>query len=291
MSTSTPQDLNAATTQWYNTNPELEDGRLRAHRIEFEVTLRTIISRLPDRPGLKILDIGGGAGPYTFALAARGHAVTLVDLSEGLLDLARTRASALPPSSRPARILQGDATALSSIPELAFERGTFDAVLLLGPLYHIMSAPLREAAIQHAWSMVRSEGGGALFCAFVSRWAHYRALALTDPTRLAARREFYAQHARDGEYVRLNEGGVPCHAMHHELPAEMPRILQRVTGVRGENVEMLGTEGLLVGGLCKAVNELQGDDFEAWVEKCMEVGADDHGWMLADHIVGIVSKA
>ncbi len=66
MSTSTPQDLNAATAQWYNlnTNPELEDGRLRAHRIEFEVTLRTIISRLPDRPGLKILDIGGGAGKY-----------------------------------------------------------------------------------------------------------------------------------------------------------------------------------------------------------------------------------
>ncbi len=50
--------------------------------------------------------------------------------------------------------------------------------------------------------------------------------------------------------------------MHHELPAEMPRILQRVTGVRGENVEMLGTEGLLAGGLDKAVNELQGDDFE-----------------------------
>ena len=62
MSASTAHELNAATAQWYNTNPELEDGRLRAHRIEFEVTLRTILGRLPGRPGLKILDIGGGAG-------------------------------------------------------------------------------------------------------------------------------------------------------------------------------------------------------------------------------------
>ncbi|RPD79269.1 S-adenosyl-L-methionine-dependent methyltransferase [Lentinus tigrinus ALCF2SS1-7] len=290
MSTSNPKQLNAATAHWYNTNPDLEDGRLRAHRVEFEVMLRTILARLPDRPGLKILDIGGATGPYTFALAGRGHTVTLVDLSSGLLDLARTRAAALPLTSRPARILQGDATALSSIPELADERETFDAVLLLGPLYHIMSEPLRNAAIRDAWSMVRADGGGVLFCAFVSRWAHYRALAMTDPTRLAAKREFYAQHARDGDYVRLDESAVPYHAMHHETPAEMPRILQRLTGVPAQSVKMIGTEGLLAGGLDKLVNELQEVEFEAWVEKSLEVGTDEHGWLLADHIVGIVSK-
>ena len=201
-------------------------------------------------------------GPYAFALAARGHTVTLVDLSEGLLDLARTRAAALPATSRPPRILQGDATALSSISQLRDERGTFDAVLLLGPLYHIMSEPLRDAAIRDAWSMVRPEANGALFCAFVSRWAHYRALALTDPARLAAKREFYAQHVRDGDYIRLDESGVPYHAMHHEVPVEMPQILQRLTGVPEESVKMVGTEGLLAGGLDKMVNELQGDEFK-----------------------------
>ena len=188
--------------------------------------------------------------------------MTLVDISEGLLDLARTRAAAVPVSSRPAHILQGDATALSSIPELKDERETFDAVLLLGPLYHIMSEPLRDTAIRDAWSMVRPGGEGALFCAFVSRWAHYRALAMTDPTRLAAKREFYAQHARDGDYLRLDENGVAFHAMHHELPAEMPKILQRLTEVPKGSVNMVGTEGLLAGGLDKVVNELQGDEFE-----------------------------
>ena len=56
------QNLNAITADWYNANPDLEDGRLRAHRIEFHVTLRTILARLPDRPGCKILDVGGGTG-------------------------------------------------------------------------------------------------------------------------------------------------------------------------------------------------------------------------------------
>ena len=109
--------------------------------------------------------------------------------------------------------------------------------------------------------MVRP-GGGTLFCAWVSRWAHYRDVATREPARLAARKAFYAQHARDGDYVRVGEEGKAVHAMNHELPAEMPKILSRVTG-RGEtDVVMVGTEGVLAGGLDKLVNELQGEEFE-----------------------------
>ena len=50
--------------------------------------------------------------------------------------------------------------------------------------------------------------------------------------------------------------------MHHELPAQMPLMLQRVLGVRREDVKMVGTEGLLAGGLDREVNELQGEAFE-----------------------------
>lgn len=64
-----PRVLNAATQEWYNAHPEVEDNRLRAHRIEFEVSLRAIILHLPDRPGLKILDIGGGTGACAPSLA------------------------------------------------------------------------------------------------------------------------------------------------------------------------------------------------------------------------------
>ena len=64
----TPEELNARTADFYDANPSLEDDRLRKHRIEFEVTLRTILSVLPlERTGLRILDIGGGTGtPYPY---------------------------------------------------------------------------------------------------------------------------------------------------------------------------------------------------------------------------------
>ncbi|KAL1941554.1 hypothetical protein VTO73DRAFT_6993 [Trametes versicolor] len=292
----TPQELNTLTSQFYDANPALEDDRLRKHRIEFEVTLRMILRHLPPgRTGLKILDIGGGTGPYSFALAARGHSVTLIDLSPGLLARAHAHAATFQPSARPARILEGDATALSAVLPAA-ERGTFDAVLLLGPLYHIMSGELRERAVHDAWAMVRpapaqedSDGeGGTLFCAWVSKWAHYRDVAMRDPGRLAAKREFYAKHAEDGDYVRYDENGEPCHAMHHEIPANMPLMLKHITGE--ENVQMVGAEGVLAGGLDKLVTELQGEEFEAWVQKCMEVATDEHGWMMSDHIIGVVSK-
>lgn len=59
----TPEELNARTADFYDANPSLEDDRLRKHRIEFEVTLRTILSVLPpESAGLKVLDIGGGTG-------------------------------------------------------------------------------------------------------------------------------------------------------------------------------------------------------------------------------------
>lgn len=76
-------------------------------------------------------------------------------------------------------------------------------MLLLGPLYHLMSADLRARAVREAWAMVRrppSEDvkGGTLVCAWVSRWAHYRDVATRDPGRLTAKRELYARHAEDG---------------------------------------------------------------------------------------------
>lgn len=48
--------------------------------------------------------------------------------------------------------------------------------------------------------------------------------------------------------------------MHHESPANMPLMLKRLTGE--EDVRMIGTEGVLAGGLDKLVNELHGDQFE-----------------------------
>ena len=80
------------------------------------------------------------------------------------------------------------------------EQGTYDVVLLLGPLYHIMDLNLRKESAKKAWTFVKV--GGSLVCSWISRWAHYRHLAMNEPERLAKKTEFYGKHAYDG-CVRL----------------------------------------------------------------------------------------
>lgn len=278
-----PNNLHRVTTHRYDSAPLQEDGRLVAHRIEFEVTLRTILGLLSPAKPSTVLDIGGATGRYAFALAENGHDVTLVDVSPGLLGIARARAAANPTSPAPTHILECDALHIDA---LDLDREVFDAVLLLGPLYHIMSSTLRDDAFRKAWARVAP--GGVLVCAWVSRWAHYRDVAVRDPVRLVKRREFYVQHALDGDYVQRDDLGNLSHAMNHEHPANMPGILRRITGQ--ESVRMVGAEGVLSGGLDRLVNELQGDAFEAWVQKCIEAGNDEFGWMMSDHILGIARK-
>ena len=49
---------------------------------------RALLAHLPQEPQ-RILDVGGGAGDQAIALARLGHQVTILDVDEAMLDLAR----------------------------------------------------------------------------------------------------------------------------------------------------------------------------------------------------------
>ncbi|PIL27383.1 transporter [Ganoderma sinense ZZ0214-1] len=121
---------------------------------------------------------------------------------------------------------------------------------------------------------------GAFICL-----AHYRLLARTNPARLLRDRESSVVYTQDERHRNS-----PRARHYYELPERMPGILRDATGI--EDVEMVGAEGLLAGGLDKMVNESEGEEFEPWVEKCLEVGTDEdeYGWRMADHVVGIALK-
>lgn len=85
-------DLNSV-EHLYDTGCEHEWHRLERHRTEFGVTLRAFADFLPPPPA-RIIDVGGGPGRYAIALAERGYDVTLLDLSQENLALAKTKAGA-----------------------------------------------------------------------------------------------------------------------------------------------------------------------------------------------------
>jgi SAM-dependent methyltransferase len=111
-------------------------------------------------PGrLRIVDIGGGTGVHASWLADDGHVVHVVD------PVARHVASAGRLSPAKGRITAevGDARRLS------WPDGTFDAALLLGPLYHLTERSDRLTALREARRVVRP--GGPIYVAAISRFA------------------------------------------------------------------------------------------------------------------------
>jgi ubiquinone/menaquinone biosynthesis C-methylase UbiE len=147
-------------TRYYEEVPE--EGRLDAGagQLEFERTKEVVLRHLPPSPAV-ILDVGGAAGRYSLWLTAKGYHVHLVDASPRLVDEARRRSDE---SSNPNATCQvGDAR------DLKFDDGAADAVLLLGPLYHLTDAADRFCALREAYRVLRP--GGVMLAAAISRFA------------------------------------------------------------------------------------------------------------------------
>ncbi len=129
--------------------------------VEFARTKEIIKRYLPPPPRV-ILDVGGGSGPYSRWLAREGYEVHLVDVVPALVEEAQ-KASARQPNAPVASIRIGDARALE------FRDGTADAVLLLGPLYHLVKAADRLRALREARRVLKPRG--LLFAVGISRFA------------------------------------------------------------------------------------------------------------------------
>jgi ubiquinone/menaquinone biosynthesis C-methylase UbiE len=136
-----------------------EQDRLTG-RIEWARTW-DLLERFLPAPPATILDVGGGPGAYAVPLALAGHAVHLVDSMP--LHVRQARAAAAAAGTTLASAEVGDARAL------AFPDTSADAVLLLGPLYHLLEAAERDAALAEARRVLRP--GGVVIAVAISRFA------------------------------------------------------------------------------------------------------------------------
>ena len=119
------------------------------------VRTQELLHRYLPAPPARVLDVGGGPGVYSVWLAGLGYDVALLDPVE--LHVAQARAAGV------ARAEVGDARALP------FADGSADAVLLLGPLYHLTEAEDRVRALEEARRVLVP--GGVVAVAAISRFA------------------------------------------------------------------------------------------------------------------------
>ncbi|MEO7745398.1 MAG: class I SAM-dependent methyltransferase [Actinomycetota bacterium] len=153
-----------ARVQAYYAHEFVEDDRLTVRsaqgRLELERVQELIAARVPSRS--RILDVGGATGVHAAALAAAGHEVVLID-----------------PVPEQVRVAAGVGTfdaAVGDARDLQHDDDSFDAAILLGPLYHLVSREDRLLALTEARRVVR--GGGWVFAAAIPRLARVAALSL-----------------------------------------------------------------------------------------------------------------
>jgi SAM-dependent methyltransferase len=124
-------------------------------RLEFLRTAEVIERTLPAAPAM-VADIGGGPGRYTDWLVDLGHPVVHRDLVADHVAQVRSRHPHVD-----TRI--GDARSLDLPDE------SVDAVLVLGPIYHLSTYDDRVQALREARRIVRQDG--VVYVAAISRWA------------------------------------------------------------------------------------------------------------------------
>lgn len=125
-------------------------------RPEFLLTCRFIDRYV--KPGDKILDIGGGPGRYSLYLAEKGCNVTLYDLSDENAKFASEKAKEL---KVPINTVVGDARTVNK-----HFSCQFDHILLMGPMYHLLTESDRAKAVKAAINILKP--GGTIFISFIN---------------------------------------------------------------------------------------------------------------------------
>ncbi|HEX8178377.1 MAG TPA: class I SAM-dependent methyltransferase [Pyrinomonadaceae bacterium] len=243
--------------EFYNSNPAAEHARLEQHQLEYDLTLRYLQEYLPAEGA--ILEVGAATGRYTLALARRGYSVTAVDLSAALIERCRQNLVAEGLESR-VQLVVADARDLGAV-----AAQQFDAVLLMGPLYHLTAEADRKLALKEAVARLRV--GGLLFSACLSCFGLMGYLIRDVPHWIedqAHVRSLLEHGRRPDNYPRGGFRG------YFAYPAEIAPLH-----------EALGVETLVVAGVEPGIsaddasyNRLQAEQRRLWLDLLYEISKE-----------------
>ena len=263
---------------YYNAAVEGEDKRLENHQLERDLTRRYLEAYLPKSnlpEAGRILEIGAATGAYTLWLAQHGYQVLAVDLSEQELELSMQSIEAAGLAER-VKYRVDDARWLAQVPER-----DFDAVLLMGPLYHLVLEADRILAVQSA--VERLKPGGVFVSSFISRFGLLGDLLRNVPGWI-----------EDGDEVRaiLEIGRDP----NHYPKGGFRGYFTTVAEIRPLH-EQAGLETLVLAGVEPAIsaddesyNRLEGQQLALWQDLLYEISREPSMLASSRHLLYIGRK-
>lgn len=208
-----------------------EESRLTAgsSQLEFERN-KELIARFLPKPPARVVDVGGGSGPYAFWLASLGYVVHLVDATARLIEEANRQNDT---STQPlASIAIGDARHLSA------SDASVDAVLLLGPLYHLTNHADRIQVLREAQRVLRVDG--VVLTAGISRYAGTLDGVALNPTLDSLVVNMRHRALVDGHYRNETDNPRFFVTAYFHRPEDLA---QELGEVGYQNVRVFGVEG------------------------------------------------
>ena len=138
-----------------------EDERMMRQPLEF-FRCKEIISRYLSQSKMKIADIGGATGVFSYWLAGMNHDVHLLDYTPSHIEQAKEHGKRN--NITLASYVCGDAR------QVPYHDNQFDLVLEMGPLYHLQNRDDRIRCLLEAKRILKD--GAVVICEVISRYAN-----------------------------------------------------------------------------------------------------------------------
>ena len=261
----------------YNNQSGFEHEYIRLQQnspVEFAMTTRYLNRWIANEA--TIVDIGVGVDHYAEGLARRGCLLYLVDIYQKLLDTTYARLKAANLEQQILGIQQASATQLVGLGD-----AIADAVLLLGPLYHLCSLAARQNAVREAARILKPDG--LLIAAGINRLAYFRDLFRNQPEESVVRQDFHQQFLQDGNVDP--EHAPPLGYGHLTTQTEFSQLFE----TEFNQVAMIGIESFSA-PFATTIQTLELKQVEAWLDLVEATGQTPEGLIMSDHFLYIGKK-
>ncbi len=237
-----------------------------------------------------ILDAGGGPGRYSIELAKMGYQVVLLDVSPVQLAIAKKKIGKRRKEIRDmvVDIVEGDIVDLSR-----FDDKSFDSVLCLGPLSHIIDERTRKKAARELIRVLK--GKSPIFVSVIGRYGVYKAILkyypseLTDPhAELEFEKGVHIGH-RDPQKRKYRQKDVGFPDAYFFFPEELKGLFE---GYRVKTLDMASCEGLS-SHMRRETNAIYRDKgkWDKWLKIILETSNDPSILGMGEHLLYVGRKS